>query len=133
MKRIVNVIYKPHLVTFRAYEETDYRCCAVCDYKVIIETDEGKLLTASMMDDSDLAGFNIDEAIMKIQDRSKEQDWFYPQEMALGIADVNNFINGDIEQGSEPIESFRNVLRYIRESGCICTKEVMELLENVRL
>ena len=133
MKRIVNVIYKPHLVTFRAYEETDYRCCTVCDYKVVVDTGEGELLVASVMDDTDLRGFDIDEAIKKIQDNTKKQDWFYPQELAVGINDINNFINGDIEQGSTPLEAIQRTFDAIRKSNCICTKEVDELLRKIDL
>ncbi len=121
------------MVTFQAYKDTDYRCCTVCDYKVVIETDKGTMITASVMDDSDLASFNINEAITKISDTSKKQDWFYPQELAVGIDDINNFINGGIEQGDTPLGAFKSVLSDIRESGCQCTNEVKELLNMIQL
>ena len=37
----------------------DYRCCGVCDYKVFIETDEGRIIIASVMNDDDMRDFNI--------------------------------------------------------------------------
>lgn len=131
MARIVNVIHKPHLVSFRAYETSDYRCCTVCDYKVVIETDDEQLLVASVMDDSGLRDFNIDEAIRKTSDLEQNQDWFYAVEMSVGEKDFDNFINGDMEQGYKAIETFTNTISALRETGHRFSNELRQQLENL--
>lgn len=131
MARIVNVIHKPHLVSFRAYETTDYRCCAVCDYKVIIETDDKQLLVASVMDDSGLRDFDIDDVIRKLSAETQNQDMFYAVEMCVGEKDFDCFINGDMEQGSKAIEAFSNTISALRETNHIFSEDLRQKLENL--
>ena len=68
MARIINVIHLPHLVSYKAFKDSKYRCCTVCNYKVMIETDDGRILAASALDDFDLKDFDIDEAVRKLSD-----------------------------------------------------------------
>ena len=132
MARIVNMIYKPHLASFKAYDDAENKCCVICDYKVVMETDDGRLLIASVMDDSDLMGFRIDEAIKNLEDGN--QCIFRPVQHRVGINEVNDFLKAELMEGSnKPIEAYRYVLDTIRESGCLCTDEVKKLLENVKL
>ena len=132
MARIVNVIYKPHLVTYKAYDSSDYRCCGICDYKVVIEKDNGRLLVASIMDDACLREIDLEQLIEHLSKKGKDEDEFYPFIRAVCISDINNFINGFIEQGDEPLEALSKVLRDIRESGVWCTDEVKEILEQIK-
>lgn len=132
MSRIVNVIYKPHLATFKAYDDAENKCCVICDYKVIIETDDRRILIASVMDDCDLKGFDIDDTIKNLEDGN--QCIFRPVQHRIDINELNDFLEGEIDEGSnKPIEAFRYVLDTIRESGCLCNDEVKKLLENVKL
>lgn len=141
MARIVSVIYRPHLVSYKAYEETDYRCCAVCDYKVIIETDDGQLLTASVMDDSGLREFDVEEAIRKVSDKTQNQDFFYPFKQWVGEEDFDSFVNGYIEAGNKAIEAFsstvsdlyktnHNITDSLREQLNILATQINDLLNN---
>ena len=131
MARIVNVIYRPHLVSYKAYEETDYRCCAVCDYKVVIETDDGQLLTASVMDDCCLREFNIEEAIRKISDETQNQDFFYPFELCVGEKDFDSFVNGHIEEGEKAIEAFLRIVFNLRQTNHNITNSLREQLNRL--
>ena len=117
MARIVNVIYHPHLVSYKGYKETDYRCCTVCDYKVVIETDNGQLLTASVMDDCDICEFDIKEAIRKISDKTQNQDIFYPFEQCVSEEDFDSFVNGQIETGDKAIEAFSNTVSDLHKTN----------------
>ena len=131
MARIVNVIYRPHLVSYKGYEETDYRCCTICDYKVIIETDDGQLLTASVMDDCCLREFNIEEAIRKVSDETQNQDFFYPFEQCVDEKDFDSFINGDMEQGSKAIEAFSHTVFNLRQTRHNITDSLREQLNRL--
>ena len=133
MARIVNVIYKPHLATYKAYENTEYRCTIVCEYKVVIETDDKEIFVASISDDLDLEGIELDELIEHLKkDRGLEDEWV-PFYRAVGVEDMNNFINGQIEQGDTPLDALIGTLSDIRESGALCTDEVKELINKIRL
>jgi hypothetical protein len=125
------VIYRPHLVSYRGYEKTDYRCCAVCDYKVIIETDDGQLLTVSVMDDWCLHEFNIEEAIRKVSDKTQNQDFFYPFELCVGEKDFDSFINGLIETGCNAIEAFANTVSDLHKTNHKITDSLREQLNRL--
>lgn len=131
MARIVNVIYRPHLVSYKGYEETDYRCCTVCDYKVVIETDNGQLLTASVMDDRDICEFDIEEAIRKTSDETQNQDWFYPVEFCVGEEDFDSFVNGHIEEGNKAIEAFFDTVSDLHETNHNITDSLREQLNRL--
>ena len=131
MARIINVIRQPHLVTFKAYDTSDYRCCGVCDYKVFIETDEGNIIVASVMDDDDMRDFDIDEAVRKLADEQQNEDWFYAYNRAIGKEDIDRFVNGQIEQNDRPVESFCDVVRTLRQSRCRISESGMKALRSL--
>lgn len=131
MARIVNVIYRPHLVSYKGYEETNYRCCAVCDYKVVIETDDGRLLTASVLDDCGICEFDIEEAIREISDETQNQDCFYPFEQCVGEKDFDSFVNGLIETGSNAIDAFFNTVSALRQTNRNITGSLREQLKRL--
>lgn len=131
MARVVNVIYRPHLVSYRAYEKTDYRCCTVCDYKLIIETDDGQLLTASVLDDCCLSEFNIEEAVRKVSDETQNQDFFYPFERCVSEKDFDSFVNGHIEAGSNAIEAFFSTISALHKTNHDVTDSLREQLNSL--
>lgn len=131
MARIVNVIYRPHLVSYKVYEESDYRCCTVCDYKVIIETDGGQLLTASVLDDCCLSEFSIEEAVRKASDETQNQDFFYPFERCVGEKDFDSFVNGHIEAGSNAIEAFSSTISALHKTNHDVTDSLREQLNSL--
>ena len=133
MARIVNVIYKPHLATYKAYENTEYRCTIVCEYKVVIETDDKEIFVASIFDDLDLEGIELDELIEHLKKDGGLEDEWVPFYRAVGVEDMNNFINGQIEQGDTPLDALFGTLSDIRESGALCTDEVKELINKIQL
>ena len=133
MARIVNVIYKPHLATYKAYENTEYRCTIVCEYKVVIETDDKEIFVASISDDLDLEGIKLDELIEHLKKDGGLEDEWVPFYRAVGVEDMNNFINGQIEQGDTPLDALIGTLSNIRESGALCTDEVKELINKIQL
>ena len=133
MARIVNVIYKPHLATYKAYENTEYRCTIVCEYKVVIETDDKEIFVASILDDLDLEGIELDELIEHLKKDGGLEDEWVPFYRAVGVEDMNNFINGQIEQGDTPLDALIGTLSNIRESGALCTDEVKELINKIQL
>ena len=133
MARIVNVIYKPHFATYKAYDNSDFRCCTMCDYKVIIEIDNGCLLVASILDEACLEEIELDELVEHLSKGGEDEDEYYPFNRAVRISDINNFINGFIEEGEEPLGALSRVLQDIRESGVRCTDEVKELINKIQL
>ena len=133
MARIVNVIYKPHLATYKAYENTEYRCTIVCEYKIVIETDDKEIFVASISDDFDLEGIELDELIEHLKKDGGLEDEWVPFYRAVGVEDMNNFINGQIEQGDTPLDALIGTLSDIRESGALCTDEVKELINKIQL
>ena len=133
MARIVNVIYKPHLATYKAYENTEYRCTGVCDYKVIVETNDEGIFVASISDDFDLEGIELDELIEHLKKDGGLEDEWVPFYRAVGVEDMNNFINGQIEQGDTPLDALIGTLSDIRESGALCTDEVKKLINEIKL
>ena len=133
MARIVNVIYKPHLATYKAYDNSDFRCCTMCDYKVIIEESNGCLLVASILDEACLEEIDLDELVEHLSKGGEDEDEFYPFNRAVGISDINNFINGFIEEGDQPLSALSRVLQDIRKSGVWCTDEVKKLINEIKL
>lgn len=133
MARIISVLYKPHLVTYKAYEKTEYRCTTVCEYKVIIETDDKEIFVASIMNDSDLQEIELDKLIEHIEKDGGLEDEWVPFNRAVGVDDINCFINGGIETGETPLDALIGTLSDIRESGAICTDEVKKLINEIKL
>jgi hypothetical protein len=105
----------------------------MCDYKVIIEIDNGCLLVASILDEACLEEIELDELVEHLSKGGEDEDEYYPFNRAVGISDINNFINGFIEEGEEPLGALSRVLQDIRESGVRCTDEVKELINKIQL
>jgi hypothetical protein len=133
MARIISVIYKPHLATYKAYENTEYRCTIVCEYKVIIETDDKEIFVASILDDSELQDIELDKLIEHLKKDGGLEDEWVPTNRCVGVDDINCFINGHIEVGDTPLDALFGTLSNIRESGALCTDEVKELLNEIQL
>ena len=133
MRRIVNVIYKPHLATYKAYDEAKDRCCCVCDWKVIVEMEDGGLLTCSVIDEDCLSDFDLQSDVDK-QLANNETDVYHRFRYAVGVTDVEEFIRAQIDEGSDSVfAAIKRVFSEIRESGQRCTREVEELMENIKL
>ena len=133
MARIINVIYKPHLVTYKACENSKHLCVGVCNYKMIIETDDKEIWVLSMMDDLDLEETELDKRIESIKKGGSLNEERIPFERPVKVDDINEFIFGNIEQGDTPLDALFDTLSDIRESGALCTDEVKELLNKIQL
>ena len=134
MARVVNVIHKPHLAKYRADDVPQHlRSCIVCNYKVIVELDDGRLIASSVLDDFGLKEFDIEECVKNELSESRDEDWFYPVERPVCVEDLNIFIESSIEEGYKPLKSVLDVLKQVKRSGCLVTEGVKEILENVHL
>lgn len=132
MARIINIIRHPHLATYKACDDSDYRCCVVCDYKVFIETDDGEIIASSVLDDDCMKEFDIEEAITKEADGTKNQDWYYRFDGVVKKEDIDSFVKGSIEEGWDSFESFRAVLGNLRESNCILHSSGMDAIKKLK-
>ena len=133
MARIVNVIYKPHLATFKAYDGAEHRCTIVCEYKVVIETDEKEIFVASILDDSELQDIELDKLIEHLKKDGGMEDEWVAFNVPVKVSDLNYFISGGMEQGNTPLDALLGTLSDIRESGALCTDEVKELINKIQL
>ena len=131
MARILNVIHLPHLVSYKPFDDSEHRCCTVCEYKVMIETDEGTILAASAIDESELKEFDIDEAIMKLSDKTQNEDCFYAVDRFVDEDRFDSFVNGEIEEGHEPTSAFYVVLDSLIRSRHPIRDDLRERLRNV--
>lgn len=133
MRRIVNVIYKPHLATYKAYDDAKQRCCCVCDWKVIVELENGRLLTCSVLDEDCLSDFDLQKDVDMLLDKN-ETDVYRRFQHAVGVKDAEEFIKAKIDEGSDGVfDSIRRVFIEIRESGCRCTRELEEIMDKIKL
>ena len=131
MARILNVIHLPHLVSYKPFDDSEYRCSAVCEYKVMIEDEVGSILVASSIDDVTLGEFDIDEAVRILSKIDKDADWYYAED---GIVDSNRFecfVNGEIEEGQSPISAFYVVLSNLIRSRHPISDDLQKRLRNV--
>ena len=126
MARIVNVIYKPHLCTYKAYDNSDYRCPIVCDYKVVIESDK-QMFVASVLDDEDLREFDISDFLCKL---AANGDLWYPFQGLITEDTINNYLEGLIETGVKPLEALHQVFSDIRRSEANCSGEVKKMIDK---
>lgn len=131
MARIVNVIESPHLVTYKGYEDSEYVCCGVCQYKVFIETDEGSLLAASVLDDSDLHEFDVDKATEELLKDSHDSDFFYTFNKCVGVDDFSSFVNGMVETGYNATEALTSVIHDIIEGHALVSRELREVMATL--
>lgn len=131
MARIINVIHLPHLASYKPLKDSEHRCCTVCEYKVMIETDEGTILAASAIDESELKEFDIDEAIMKLSDKTQNEDCFYAVDRFVDEDRFDCFVNGEIEEGHEPTSAFYVVLDSLIRSRHPISDDLQKRLRNV--
>ena len=131
MARIINVIHLPHLVSYKAFKDSKYRCCTVCNYKVMIETDDGRILAASALDDFDLKDFDIDEAVRKLSDIKQNEDYYYALDRFIDEDRFDCFVNGEIEEGGKTIFAFDSVVKNLIESRRPIQDEVKEQLREL--
>ena len=132
MARIINVIHVPHLVSYKPMKDSKYRCCTVCNYKVMIETDEGQILVASELDDFTIQDFDIDEAIMKLSDKRKQcEDFYYAVDRFVDEEIFECYVNGEIEEGEGPIYAFDRVVRDLTESRKTISDDLRKRLRGV--
>ena len=133
MARIINVIHKPHLATFIAYDDSKYRCCAMCEYQAVIEDDNGKLYVVSLLSEDDINELNLEKAIERESDITQKGDWFYRFGRGVNKEDIDSFVNGEIESaGDKPISAFCDVLATLRNSHCIITTDGMDALRKLK-
>lgn len=133
MARIISVIYNPHLATYKAYKNAEYRCTIVCQYKVVIETNDKEIFVASILDDSELQDIELDKLIEHLKKDGGMEDEWVPTNRCVGVDDINCFINGHIESGDTPLDALIGTLSHIRESGALCTDKVKELINKIQL
>ena len=136
MVRIVTIIEKPHLATYKP-DRYMHRSCTICRYKIIIEDDETTegLLVASVLDEEGIEYFNAEDYYNKREanDYRTDGDFFYPFSHRVKMWDVEEFIQGKMEDGWEPEKARRFVLSDIAESGINCDDDVREMIEaNIR-
>ena len=133
MARIINVIHKPHLATFIAYDDSKYRCCAICEYQAVIEDDRGKLYVVSLLSEDDINELNPEKAIERESDITQKGDWFYRFGRGVNKEDIDSFVNGEIESaGDKPIGAFCDVLATLRNSHCFITTDGMDALRKLK-
>lgn len=133
MARLINVIHKPHLATFKGYDDSKYRCCATCEYQAVIEDDKGELYVVSLLNEDDINELNLEEAIRKVSDETQKEDWFYRFDRGVGEEDIDNFVNGEIESWDDKaISAFCNVLASLRNSHCFITTDGMDALRKLK-
>lgn len=135
MVRVVTVIEKPHLATYKP-DRYSHRTCTICRYKIIIEDDETPegLLVASVLDEEGIEYFNAEDYYNKREanDYRTDGDFFYPFSRRVTKEDVEEFIQGKMEDGWEHDEARRFVLSDIAESGINCDHDVREMIEGLR-
>lgn len=131
MARLINIIYKPHLVTYPTIEGKDApTCCGVCEYKAIIEGDYGDLFVYSILDDSGIRELDVNKAVNNLlKEEDGEADIYKPYEHIVSMDEVNKWTEGNIEVGVEPYRAMMCVFLDILESGCNCTEEVRAAAE----
>lgn len=133
MARLINVIHKPHLATFIAYDDSNYRCCVMCKYQAVIEDDRGKLYVVSLLNEDDIKYLNLEAAIRKESDVTQKEDWYYRFGRGVSEEDIDNFVNGETEaMGDSPISAFCDVLATLRNSHCFITTDGMDALRKLK-
>ena len=125
MAKIISIIQKRHLITYKVLEKSDIRACGILDYKVFIELDNGKMRVVSA-DEYDIEGHTAQELIDHC-----EEDGVRPYgDKIVSIEEFNEFVNAMLSEGYEPMHAIDSVLFSLKESGCKCSDEVQKLIEN---
>lgn len=130
--RIVNVIRHPHLVTFRPSEDSEHRSCAVADYKVFFVNGDGILFVSSVLDEHSLTEFRLEDAERYELGGKDDGGWLYPWCGVVRKADVDDFLYGEAETYSEPLDAMCSVLSYLHEAGCKLSDDCVETLRRLR-
>ena len=126
MARIISIVPKRHLVTFKVSEKNDLRACGFHDYKVFIELDNGKTLVVSA-EEWDIEGRTAQELIDYC-----EKDGVSPYGDRTGTIDeFNEFVQALQIDDAKPMDAIDSVLFALKESGCQCSGDVEKLIENV--
>ena len=125
MARIISIVPKRHLVTFKVSEKNDLRACGFHDYKVFIELDNGNMCVVPA-DEYDIDGRTAQELIDLC-----EKDEVRSYDNIVGIKEFNEFVKAMLFEGDEPMGAIDSVLFVLKESGCQCSDDVQKLIENV--
>ena len=125
MAKIISIIPKRHLVTFKVSEKSDLRACGFHDYKVFIELDNGKMCVVPA-DEWDIEGRTAQEIIDLC-----EKDGVRSYDDIVSIKEFNVFVKAMLLEGDEPMGAIDSVLFALKESGCQCSDDVQKLIENV--
>lgn len=125
MARIISIVPKRHLVTFKVSEKSDLRACGFHDYKVFIELDNGKMCVVPA-DEWDIEGHTAQEIIDLC-----EKDGVRSYDDIVSIKEFNVFVKAMQLEGDEPMGAIDSVLFALKESGCQCSDDVQKLIENV--
>jgi hypothetical protein len=131
MARIINVIQLPHLASYKPFNDSKYRCSTVCEYKVMIEDEDGSILVASSLDDFTLGEFDIDEAVRILSKNDENEDWYFAENGRVDSKRFDCFVNGEIEEGQNPITAFYVVLSNLIRSRHPIGDDLRERLRNV--
>lgn len=125
MAKIISIIQKRHLVTYKVSEKSNIRACGFHDYKVFIELDNGKMRIVSA-DEDDIEGHTAQEIIDDC-----EEAGLRPYDNIVSIKEFNEFVQALLFERDEPIDAIDSVLFALKESGCQCSGDVEKLIENV--
>lgn len=126
MAKIISIIQKRHLITYKVLEKNDIRACGFHDYKVFIELDNGKMRVVSA-DEYDIEGRTAQELIDHC-----EKDGVRPYgDKIVSIKEFNEFVKAMLSEGYEPMDAIDSVLFALKESGCQCSDDVQKLIENL--
>ena len=126
MAKIISIVPKRHLVTYKVSEKSNIRACGFYDYKVFIELDNGKMLIVSA-EEWDIEGRTAQELIDHC-----EKDGIRPYgDNIVSIKEFNEFVEAMLSDGAKPMDAIDMVLFTLKESGCECSGDVAKLIENV--
>ena len=126
MAKIISIVPKRHLVTYKVSEKSNIRACGFYDYKVFIELDNGKIRIVSA-EEWDIEGRTAQELIDYY-----EKDEVMPYgDRIVSIDEFNEFVVAMQNDGTKPMDAIDSVLFALKESGCQCSDEVQKLIENV--
>lgn len=124
MAKIISIVPKRHLVTYVMSKSKKLRGCAYHDYKVFVELDDGKYRLLSA-DDYDIDGYTAQEII---DDNEKEGIRIFDN--VVNMDHFNEFVLALQYDGDKPMDAIDTVIFTLKNSGCQCTQDVMELIKN---
>jgi len=126
MAKIISIIPKRHLIVYQVSEKPYIRACGICDYKVFIELDNGKMRVVSA-DVDDIDGHTAQELI----DRCEEDGLMPYDDHIVTMDEFNEFVEAMLRENDKPMDAIDSVLFALKESGCQCSDDVEKLIENV--